>query len=151
MLTVEIPKLGGRTLVAFDIASYPAGIIFYRPRREVGCVVGVEQLLIKLLWVTLRQHERFGGLPVFTHHREVDSAIETVVTPARKKEPPAVAAPIMLTVRTITVHLIHRSCLTSLQVQQPEVGLGMPDREIAIVNLCVHQITTVVRGTGEGY
>ena len=51
----------------------------------------------------------------------------------------------MEAVGTRTVHLIHATLLTRLQVEQPEVGFGMPNGEIAPVGNGVHKIASVGR------
>ena len=120
------------------------GICRYWSGSEIRRIEGVQRTAVITPRILLRQQEGLGGLPVISDRREIDSGIETVTPAAGKKEPAAIATPVVQSLCLSAVHLIHAARFSRLQVQQPQVGLRMPYGEIAVIRLGVHQVAPVV-------
>ena len=140
-------QLSRYTLVTHNLATHPASIHLDGTGDEVGRVVGIEQLTIILLGIALGQEERFGDTAIGGDVGEVETREEAIVTTTGEEKPAAVAAPGMKTLCLLTVDLVEGMRLTGLHVVQPEVCLGVPHGEIAVVCLREQNITTVVGGT----
>ncbi len=95
-------------------------------------------------WILLGQHERLGAAALVVDMGQVETRVEPVVAAAGEEEPAAVRAPVVKTLCTRTVHLVHCSAFACLHVEQRKAGLRMPDGEVAVVSLGVHDLTAVV-------
>ena len=81
---------------------------------------------------------------------EIDARIESVAASAGEEEPPAARTARRKTLCPLAVHLVQRSALACLHVEQPEVGLGMPDGEIAPLGHDEKDMAAVGRGSRPG-
>ena len=111
---------------------------------EIGGIEGIEQLAIVLLGIALWQEEGLGGLTIGIQRREIDTGVKAIVPTTGKEKPSTVGCPVMQALGTWAVHFCHTPFLTCLNIQEPQVGLRMPDGEITIVYLGIHDVAAVV-------
>jgi len=118
---------------------------------KFGYIKGKEAVAIEAAWIALRKHEGLGDNAIGINVTEIGACEETIVATGTEHEPARVGAPVVERLGVGGVDLGHRAALARLQVEQIEVGLVVPDAELAVVGECVAEETTVVGGTGERY
>ena len=135
------------------IVDKTAGLTTIEARRgddEVGHVEREETVAIETARIALRQHEGLGDYTVGIDMAEIGPCEEAVVAAGAEDEPARVGAPVVERLRIVGVRRRHGAGNACSQVEQPEVGLMMPDAELSIVGECVAEEAAVVGGTGEG-
>lgn len=118
---------------------------FYDTRSEIRGVIGIEQPTIELLGIALGQQEGLGGFSLLIYIRKVHARVKSVVTATGEEEPAVVGTPIVKTFSPFAVYFVHCPCFPVFEIQQPEVSLWMPDGEITVVSLSIHQEAAVIR------
>ena len=131
-------------LVTLYVPAHFPTICFHRAGGEVGCVEGIHRLGVVFLGVSLWQQEWFGGVAVVVDGGEIHFGVEAVAPSAGEEEPVAVGCPAVQALRLLAVGLFQGMGLPGRQIIEPQVALGMPDGEIAVVGLCVHDVFPVV-------
>ena len=77
--------------------------------------------------IPLRQHKRLSANTVLIYVTQIQTGVEPVIPTTGEYEPAAGRIPIVETLRVFAVHFINRPSFSGLQVEQPEVGLMVPD------------------------
>ena len=95
-------------------------------------VVRFHQAFVICLGVFLGQQERFRGHALFIYIGNVRARVQAVIPATAEDHPPAVGAPTVETVHIGGVGGLQGPFLPSFQIQHPEIGILVPDREIAI-------------------
>ena len=121
-----------------------------RTNDEIGDVEGQEAVAIETARVSLGQHKGLSNMALCIDMTEIGSREESVVTTGAEHEPAGVGAPVVERLCIVGVGTSHGTALSCLQVEQPEVGLMVPDAELSVVRECIAQESSVVGGTGEG-
>ena len=147
---MSLPYLQRGALVRGKVATQLPVIELDGTGREVGHVVGVNQPVVVFPRVFLRQEEGLADVAVLVHAGQVETGIKAVAPAAAEDEPARVAAPVVEALRIVAVHFMKLAPCAVFQVEQAEVGLAVPDREVAVVGQGEHQVAAVVGRAGEG-
>ena len=97
----------------------------------------------------LRKQEGFRGSPVGTEVGDVRHRVESVHPAAAEDKPPAVAAPRVVALDIRAVYLVHRAIFSRLRREEEEVGVFVPDAEVAVRADRKHQMLSVRGDAGE--
>ena len=117
---------------------------------EFGDVERQETVAIELAGIALRQHKGLADAAVGIDVTKIGTCEEAVVTAGTDDEPAGVGAPVVERFRVVGVGRGHRTALAGSEVEEPEVGLVVPDAELSVVRERVAQEPAVVGGSGEG-
>ena len=97
----------------------------------------------------LGKQEGFARLPIGREIGDIGSGIKSVFPTAAEDEPTAVAAPRVVALHVRTIHGLHRLVMARAQIQQIEIGIPVPDGEVAIGRRSEHQLFAIGRDAGE--
>ena len=147
---MSLPYLQRGALVRGKVATQLPVIELDGTGREVGHVVGVNQPVVVFPGVFLRQEEGLADIAVLVHAGQVKTGVEAIAPATAEDKPARVAAPVVETLRIVAVHFMELAPCAVFQVEQAEVGLAVPDGEVAVVGQGEHQVAAVIRRTGEG-
>ena len=147
---MSLPYLQRGALVRGKVATQLPVIELDGTGCEVGHVVGVNQSVVVFPRIFLRQKEGLADIAVLVHAGQVKTSVETIAPATAEDKPARVAAPVVKTLRIVAVHFMELAPCAVFQVEQAEVGLAVPDREVAVVGQGEHQVAAVIRRTGEG-
>lgn len=102
----------------------------YGTLHEFWDVITAHELAV-IVRVGSRQLERLGAFSVGIYVGNERTGIGTVVSAAADDDPSAVARPGVIALGIGRVDLVHGSYLTCLQVHRPDIGIVVPNVEIA--------------------
>ena len=93
------------------------------PLHEFRDVVTAHELTV-IVRIGSGQFERLGSLTVCVNMCDEGSCEGAVVSAAADDDPSAVARPGVIALGIGRVDFVHRSYLTGLQVERPDIGIG---------------------------
>ena len=118
---------------------------------EIGNIEGKETVAVETTRTSLRQHEGLGDNAIGIDVTEIKARKKTIVATGTQHEPARVGAPVVERLGVVGVGPIHKAVFAGREVEQPEVGLMMPNAELAKVGERVAEETSVVGRSGEGH
>ena len=138
-----------RARITIDDATGLRTVEVRRTNDEIGDVEGQEAVAVETARVSLGQHKGLSNMALCIDMTEIGSREETIVTTGAEHEPAGVGAPVVERLRIVGVGTSHGTAFSRFQVEQPEVGLMVPDAELSVVRERIAQESSVVGGTGE--
>ena len=146
--------LANAKVLAVIIIDEATGFMTIEVRRtddKIGHIEGHETVAIEVARMALWQHEGLADNALGIDVTEIGPCEEAVVATRTEHQPAGVRAPVVERFCVFRVCLLHGTSFSCHEVEQPEVGLMVPDTELSVVGECVAKESPVVRGTGEGY
>ena len=136
------------------IIDKTAGVMTIEVSRtddEIRHIEGEETFAIETAGIPLRQHKGLSDNALVVNVTEIGSCEEPIIATGTQHEPAGVRAPIVERLCIVGVRWTHRTALSCSKVEQPEIGLMMPDAELSVVGKCVANESSVIGGPGKGY
>ena len=103
-----------------------------RTFHEFRDVVAAHELPV-IVGVGGRQFKRFAAMPFGVDMGDEGTGESPIVASAAENHPSAIARPRMITFRVRGIQLVHFTHVPTRQVHHPQVGIMVPDVEIAVV------------------
>ena len=101
-------------LLAFNTDSHLSRVCLNPTGGEIRSIIGIEQVAVIVLGITLWKQERLGGTSNTINIRKIYFGVEPILASACKEKPSAICAPVMKTLSPVTINFFHLACFTSL-------------------------------------
>lgn len=132
--------LANAKVLAVIIIDETTGFVTIEVRRtddEIGYIEGHETVAIEAARMALGQHEGLADNALGIDVTEIGPCEEAVVATRTEHQPAGVRAPVVERFCVFRVCLLHGTSFSCREVEQPEVGLMVPDTELSVVGECV--------------
>lgn len=103
--------------------------------------------MVELTWVALRQQEGLPYSALVVDAGQEELGEHAILALAGEDKPVTVAAPVVVAFSVGTVDFLERTRLPGLHIHQPQVGIGLADREVTAAGDAIHQPAAIVGRT----
>ena len=125
-----------------------ADAVFDLAGDEFRDVIGFHEAKI-VVGIGLGQEERFGHLALRIHIGKEGTGVKSIQPTAAEHDPTAVAAPRVIALHIIAIDCDERNRCFRLQIRQIEIGVLVPNGEIAIPGERIEQPAPIGRNPRE--